>query len=77
MHNFSAREEWGEDVYVIPEYSFCVDLGAGDLSLSHEHMETRWLRYEEANQLLTWDSNKAALWEVDQRILVSSRRNRF
>ena len=73
VHNFSAHKEWSEDLYVIPEYSFCVDLGARDLSLSHEHAENRWLPYNEAEQLLTWDSNRTALWEVHQRIAMRSK----
>jgi hypothetical protein len=73
VHNFPAHKEWGEDVYVIPEYSFCVDVRTRDLFLSHEHIEIRSLPYEEGNQLLTWDSNKAALWEVNQRILSRSK----
>ena len=77
VHNFPAHHEWGENVYVIPEYSFCVDVGARDLSLSHEHTEARWLPYEEATRLLTWDSNRTALWEVNQRIIMRSNRNRF
>ena len=77
VHNFSAHKEWSEDIYVIPEYSFCVDAGVRDLSLSHEHTETRWLPYEEAERLLTWDSNRTALWEVNQRVMMSSKRNRF
>jgi dihydroneopterin triphosphate diphosphatase len=76
VHNFSAHKEWSEDIYVIPEYSFCVDVGARDLSLSHEHTETRWLPYEEATRLLTWDSNRTALWEVNQRVIMRSNRNR-
>jgi dihydroneopterin triphosphate diphosphatase len=76
VHNFSAHKEWSEDIYVIPEYSFCVDVGARDLSLSHEHTETRWLPYEEATRLLTWNSNRTALWEVNQRVIMRSNRNR-
>jgi dATP pyrophosphohydrolase len=77
VHNFAAPKEWSEDVYVIPEYSFCVDVGARDLSLSHEHAEKHWLPYKEAEQLLTWDSNRTALWEVNQRITMRSRTKRF
>ncbi|HEU4342158.1 MAG TPA: NUDIX domain-containing protein [Candidatus Binatia bacterium] len=43
VHNFLAHKEWGEDIYVIPEYSFCVDVRSRDLSLSKEHTETCWL----------------------------------
>lgn len=73
VHNFSAHKEWGEDIYVIPEYSFCVDVGSRDLSLSKEHTETCWLPYAEAHRLLTWDSNKTALWEVNRRIMSRSK----
>jgi dATP pyrophosphohydrolase len=31
--------------------------------------------HEEANQLLTWDSNRTALWEVHQRITMRSKTN--
>jgi dATP pyrophosphohydrolase len=68
VNNFAAHTEWGQDVYVIPEYSFCVDVRARDLFTSREHEEILWRPYEEAHQLLTWDSNRTALWEVNQRI---------
>lgn len=64
-HNFAAHKEWGQDVYVISEYSFYVDVGAQDLSVSREHTEILWRPYEEADRLLTWDSNRTALWEVN------------
>lgn len=66
--NFAAHKEWGQGVYVIPEYSFCVDVGARDLFASREHTEILWRPYEEADQLLTWDSNRTALWELNQRL---------
>ena len=28
----------------------------------------RWLAHEEAARLLTWDSNKTALWELNERL---------
>lgn len=66
--NFAAHKEWGQGVYVIPEYSFCVDVGARDLFASREHTEILWRPYEEADRLLTWDSNRTALWELNQRM---------
>jgi len=65
---FTAREEWGDDVYVVPEYTFGVDMKNRDLTLSSEHSELQWLRYEEASKTLTWDSNRTALWELNERI---------
>jgi dATP pyrophosphohydrolase len=53
----------------VPEYSFGVDVGACDLQLSDEHKEFQWLSYAEALTRLTYDSNKTALWELNQRLL--------
>jgi len=55
---------WQNDMYVIPEYSFgfeCDD----DLVLSQEHTELIWLPYKEAKEILQWDSNKTALYELN------------
>ncbi len=65
---FGARKEWGSSAYVIPEYTFGVDMKNRDLTLSSEHTELQWLKYEEALEKLTWDSNKTALWELNERI---------
>lgn len=61
--------KWGTDVYVIPEYSFGVEIEKQKLKLSHEHIEYRWVTYEKAINMLKWDSNKTALWELNQRLL--------
>lgn len=66
--NFAAYKEWGNDVYVVPEYSFGVETQDKDLTLSFEHTELQWLKYKEAVTSLTWDSNKTALWELNERI---------
>jgi dATP pyrophosphohydrolase len=65
---FDCREIWGEDVYVITEYSFGVRVEDAALKLSHEHTEYRWLGYEDAKKILKFDSNRNALWELDQRL---------
>ncbi len=59
---------WGEDVLVIPEYCFGVEVTDRALLLSHEHTEFRWVDYESAVELLKWDSNKNALWELNVRL---------
>lgn len=66
--NFAAHKEWGNDVYVIPEYSFGVEMKDKELTLSSEHTELQWLKYEKAVALLAWDSNKTAIWELNERI---------
>ena len=56
---------WGEDVRVVPEYCFGVNVTGVDLAISHEHVELCWTDYAHATSLLRWDSNKNALWELD------------
>ncbi|WP_379317787.1 NUDIX hydrolase [Paenibacillus puldeungensis] len=60
---------WGLDTYVVPEYSFGVEVGVKELLLSSEHKEFKWVTYEEAINILKWDSNKTAIWELNQRLL--------
>lgn len=59
---------WGDDVLVIPEYSFGVQVQDPSLVLSPEHTEVRWVDYETAMSLLHWDSNRVALWELNLRL---------
>jgi dATP pyrophosphohydrolase len=67
--HFAARKTWGPDVYVVTERSFGVQVSDGHtIALSDEHLEYRWLTYEAAAALLTWDSNKTALWELNERL---------
>ena len=63
-----AGFQWGEDVLVIPEYTFGVQAQNSDLLISKEHMDVQWHNYEDSYGLLKWDSNKNALWELNHRI---------
>jgi len=36
--------------------------------LSGEHRDIHWLPYNEAYDRLTWDSNRNALWELNERL---------
>lgn len=67
--HFQDRDLWGPDVYVVPERAFGMYLD-GDLPilLSREYAEYRWVAYEEAARLLKWDSNRTALWELNERL---------
>ena len=56
------------DLFVVPEYSFAVDVSGQELDLSHEHDKVRWLSFKEATRLLTWESNRIALWELNERL---------
>jgi dATP pyrophosphohydrolase len=66
--HFADWHLWGTEVYVIPEYSFGVEVENEEVSLSGEHEESAWLDYETARNRLEWDSNKTALWELHTRL---------
>ncbi len=59
---------WGDTVYVIPEYTFGVEIRNCDLVLSSEHTHVQWAPFEEAVRMVRYDSNRVALWELNQKI---------
>jgi len=61
-----GRNYWGNELVSIPEYAFGVEVSSPQMSISHEHQQYIWLPYEEARRQLTWESNKIALWELNQ-----------
>ncbi|WP_070107134.1 NUDIX domain-containing protein [Burkholderia plantarii] len=67
--HFRNRQGWPDGQYVIPEYSFGIELESGFVSLSDEHNLYRWGVFEEINSLLRWDSNRTALWELNERLV--------
>ncbi len=67
-HIFPKGGHWGDAVYVIPEHAFGVDVSGRELRMSPEHTEWRWLSLEAASALVRFDSNRVALWELNQRI---------
>ena len=67
IHHFT--EPTPEGKYVINEHCFAVDCAETEIVLSPEHSEYRWADYKTAEKMLHWDSNRTALWELDQRIL--------
>ena len=66
---FRDNRTWDPALYVIPQYSFGVDCARQSLVLSHEHDALEWLPYAEAHARFTYDSNRTALWELNQRLL--------
>lgn len=70
-HWFKRVEPNYPDVLVVPEYSFGVHADQ-EIVLSEEHDKYDWMTYEEAVKVLTWDSNKTALYELNE-ILKSQR----
>jgi dATP pyrophosphohydrolase len=76
---FSAWPTWPPDVLVVPEHAFAVDVDAHTLVLSDEHDDVRWVGFDQAVALLTFDSNRVALWELHERLYpaVRSKRSAF
>lgn len=69
MPSIAVRKEFLEDdIVVIPEYSFAVEVRNERIKLSSEHTRFEWLSYQEACNQLHWDSNKTALWELDYKL---------
>lgn len=61
--------KWGPKVLVIPEYCFGVELKRETMQLSKEHSNFKWVNYSRALEMLKWDSNKNALWELNHRLV--------
>lgn len=59
---------WDSEIYVVKEYCYGVEVKDKKIVLSNEHQQFGWFTYEEALELLKWDSNKTALWELNKRL---------
>ena len=66
--NITGEFTWGEKVFVIPEYTFAVNAKNEEIILSDEHKSMKWMTYEEAITKLKFDSNKTALWELNEKL---------
>jgi dATP pyrophosphohydrolase len=65
---FKDSPLWGENVYVIPQFCFGVEGSDWEIELSQEHSSFGWFLFEKAQQLLKFDGDKTALWELNQRL---------
>ncbi|NLO84840.1 MAG: NUDIX pyrophosphatase [Clostridiales bacterium] len=65
---FFDRELWGRDVVVCPLFFFAMPFD-GEIILSDEHTEVRWLPYNEAERLVYYHEQKTALWELKERLI--------
>ena len=61
-----AQEAWGK--YVVPVYTYCVNVDTLEIKLSHEHTEFKWCTCEEAMRSVHFDSDRTALYELNERI---------
>jgi dATP pyrophosphohydrolase len=65
---FRDSHLWGRKVCMVPQYSFGVLPKEKEIVLSSEHVDHKWLKYEEAYRLMKYEGNKIALWELDKRL---------
>ncbi|MDQ6803463.1 MAG: NUDIX pyrophosphatase [Actinomycetota bacterium] len=65
---FKAAQAWPADTYLVPQYFFACDVTGLCLTLSDEHTQLAWLPYVQAHERLRYDGNKAALWELSERL---------
>lgn len=68
----NARELWG-DRFVIPVHCFAMETYDKNIMLSDEHLSYLWLAYEEAENILHFDVDKTALYEIDCQIKYNRR----
>ena len=61
--------KWGQDVAVIPEYTFGVELASTDICIRESGVECRWFSFEYACDVLQWNIAKTALWELNYRLI--------
>lgn len=68
--NIFSNEErtlWGRDVVVIPMYFFAMPFN-GQIQLSDEHTGIKWLSYESAHELIYYQDQKIALYELNEKL---------
>ena len=58
----------GENVVVIPMYFFAMPY-SGDIKLSEEHNEMKWLTYKDSYDLIYYTDQKTALYELNEKLL--------
>lgn len=68
VSEFRDSQFWGEDIYVIPQHFFGLEVKSKAITLSKEHADFGWLTYEESRKRLHFDGNRTALWELHQRL---------
>ena len=59
---------WGEDICLVYEHCYGIDAQNENIKISQEHSEYKWCTYEQAKDLLKYDSNKNALWELNYKL---------
>ncbi len=66
--NVNKMFNYVNNIYVVYEYAFGVLIFDEEIQLSEEHEKYKWVSYDEAIELLKYDSNKTALFELNERM---------
>ncbi len=66
-HHFKEVVKNYPNNIVVPEYSFACEVNE-EIQISDEHESCEWMNYDDAMEILTWDSNKTALYELKKRL---------
>ena len=64
----TTRQIWGNSIVVVPIYFFAMPCEM-EIMLSEEHSEVRWLPYQEAYDLVYYQDQKTALYELNERLI--------
>ena len=65
----AAQMSWGTETCVIPVYCFASKVDQElEIQISEEHLEYKWCTYEEAQELLYFDLDKTALYELKEKV---------
>lgn len=62
-----TRKRWGNETILVPMYSFGMPYD-GEIKLSEEHADVKWLPYEDAHALVYFDTQKTSLYELNERL---------
>lgn len=61
------RAVWGREMVVIPMYFLAMPF-SGEVRLSEEHTDMKWLNYTAAYERITYTDQKIALYELNEKL---------
>jgi len=66
---FDCEAYWPKTFYTVKEFSFALKLdNTTAISISDEHLQFKLIRYSDLVKFKTWDSNRTAAWELNERL---------
>jgi dATP pyrophosphohydrolase len=68
IFSIDVRTIWGKEVIVVPMYFFAMHFN-GQVKLSDEHNDMKWLTYDDAYNLIYYKDQQIALYELNEKLL--------